>query len=584
MADALKAAGNAAFSAGDYDAAIAKFTEAIALDGSNHVFYSNRSACYASLGKFEEALEDGQSCVNIKPDWAKGYARKGAALHGLKRYNDALAAYEAGLAIDADSAMLKSGLEEVKRAKEGPSFGGGAGGLGGLFSSPDIWGKLATNPQTRDLLQQPDFVAKLQAIQQNPAAAEQHLNDPRIMQALGVAMGANVMSGDQFRDSMGSDPEAAAAAEAKRKEEAEKRKEAEEQASKRKAEEEAAAAEAALSPDQKAKRARAEEAEAIKAEGNALYKSKQFDEALEKYAKAYETDNENITYLNNTAAVYYEMGNFEKCRETCDAAVERGRELRADYKLVAKAFARKGNAFKAENKLEDAVECYQKSLTEHRTADTLKRLNDTEKAIKTRDETAYLDDDKAEEARQLGNDAFKRQDYPEAVKHYTESIKRNPKDHRVYSNRAASYTKLTALTEALKDAEKCIELDPTFAKGYTRKATVQFFMKEYSKAMATYEALLKVDPQNAEAQDGLRRCVDAINRGNRGEMSEAEMKERQEKAMADPEIQGILQDPIMRQVLNDFQTNPKAAAEHQRNPGVMAKIQKLVAAGIVQMR
>ena len=38
------------------------------------------------------------------------------------------------------------------------------------------------------------------------------------------------------------------------------------------------------------------------------------------------------------------------------------------------------------------------------------------------------------------------------------------------------------------------------------------------------------------------------------------------------------------QVLTDFQENPKAAEQHQRNPMVMAKIQKLVAAGIVQVR
>ena len=41
----------------------------------------------------------------------------------------------------------------------------------------------------------------------------------------------------------------------------------------------------------------------------------------------------------------------------------------------------------------------------------------------------------------------------------------------------------------------------------------------------------------------------------------------------------------MRQVLNDMQrTDPKAAAEHQKNPMVMAKIQKLINAGIVQTR
>lgn len=38
------------------------------------------------------------------------------------------------------------------------------------------------------------------------------------------------------------------------------------------------------------------------------------------------------------------------------------------------------------------------------------------------------------------------------------------------------------------------------------------------------------------------------------------------------------------QVLVDFQENPKSAQEHTKNPMVMEKIQKLISAGIVQMR
>ena len=104
-----------------------------------------------------------------------------------------------------------------------------------------------------------------------------------------------------------------------------------------------------------------------------------------------------------------------------------------------------------------------------------------------------------------GNEFFKKMLYPEAVKHYTEALKRNPGDVKVYSNRAASYIKLTALPEAIKDAEKCMELDPYFPKGYARKGQAQFFMKEYDKALATYQEGLKVDPENAEIKEGMRR-------------------------------------------------------------------------------
>ena len=61
------------------------------------------------------------------------------------------------------------------------------------------------------------------------------------------------------------------------------------------------------------------------------------------------------------------------------------------------------------------------------------------------------------------------------------------------------------MPEGLKDAEKCIELDPTFSKGYSRKGAVQFFMKEYDNAMETYQEGLKHDPNNQELLDGVRR-------------------------------------------------------------------------------
>lgn len=52
----------------------------------------------------------------MNPTWAKGYARKGAALHGQRRYVEAIETYEAGLKIE-DSPAIRKGYEEVKAAK-----------------------------------------------------------------------------------------------------------------------------------------------------------------------------------------------------------------------------------------------------------------------------------------------------------------------------------------------------------------------------------------------------------------------------------------------------------------------------------
>lgn len=99
-----------------------------------------------------------------------------------------------------------------------------------------------------------------------------------------------------------------------------------------------------------------------------------------------------------------------------------------------------GNAYRAMENYGEAIDWYKKSLTEHRNAATLKSLNETKKLKKKADADAYLNPEKALEAKEAGNVAFKAGDYPLAVKHYTEAIKRDPTQHVFYSNRAGAYT------------------------------------------------------------------------------------------------------------------------------------------------
>lgn len=210
-------------------------------------------------------------------------------------------------------------------------------------------------------------------------------------------------------------------------------------------------------------------------------------------------------------------------------------------------------------------------------------MQKTEKLKKEKEEKEYIDPEKSLQEKEKGNEHFKKHEFPEAVKAYTEAIKRNPSDHLLYSNRAGSYAKLGEFPSALKDCDECLRLNPNFVKAYIRKGDLQFMMKEYHKSLETYEAGLKLDPQNAELLAGLQKTYRAVNGGGSVE-GKAEQSERLAKAMADPEIQAILRDPIMQQVLQDMQENPKAAQTHMRNAEVAAKISKLIAAGVVGTR
>uniref|UniRef100_A0A0E0K2Y7 STI1 domain-containing protein n=1 Tax=Oryza punctata TaxID=4537 RepID=A0A0E0K2Y7_ORYPU len=579
MADEAKAKGNAAFSAGRFEEAARHFTDAIALAPGNHVLYSNRSAALASVHRYSEALADAEKTVELKPDWAKGYSRLGAAHLGLRDATSAVAAYEKGLVLDPSNEGLKAGLADAKKAAAAPPRRpppSGADGIGQMFQGPELWTKIASDPTTRAYLEQPDFMQMLRDVQRNPSSLNMYLSDPRMMQVLGLMLNIKIQR-----------PEASESSQASSSPPSQQQQEQPETKA-REVEPETEPEPMEVTDEEKERKERKSAAQKEKEAGNAAYKKKDFETAIQHYTKAMELDDEDISYLTNRAAVYIEMGKYDECIKDCDKAVERGRELRADFKMISRALTRKGTALaklaKTSKDYDIAIETFQKALTEHRNPDTLKKLNEAERAKKELEQQEYYDPKLADEEREKGNQLFKEQKYPDAVKHYTEALRRNPKDPKVYSNRAACYTKLGAMPEGLKDAEKCIELDPTFSKGYTRKGAIQFFMKEYDKAMETYQAGLKHDPNNPELLDGVKRCIEQINKANRGDLSQEEIQERQNKAMQDPEIQNILTDPIMRQILVDLQENPRASQEHLKNPGVMQKIQKLVSAGIVQMR
>ena len=77
-------------------------------------YRSNRAAAYAAMGEWSKSLEDAEEAIALKPEWGKAYSRRGVALYMLGRGDDALAAYQSGLAHDPDNKVLQEGLKQSK--------------------------------------------------------------------------------------------------------------------------------------------------------------------------------------------------------------------------------------------------------------------------------------------------------------------------------------------------------------------------------------------------------------------------------------------------------------------------------------
>lgn len=308
--------------------------------------------------------------------------------------------------------------------------------------------------------------------------------------------------------------------------------------------------------------------------GNAAYKKKDFDTAIGFYNKAIELDPAEISFLTNLAAVYFEQKKYAECVSTCEKAVDVGRENRADFKLIAKAYARMGNAYKKNEDYDKAKWAYEKALTEHRTPEYKTSLSEIETLMKKKKEQEYVNPELSLKEKEKGNELFKKGDFSGAVKCYSEAILRNPADAKLYSNRAACYTKLMGFDLALKDCEKAIELEPTFLKAYLRKAMVHKGMGQLSKAQSTYEKALEIDSNCSEAIEGYRACSIQQN---------SDPETVRKNAMADPEVQKILNDPAMRMILEQMQSDPQAIQEHLKNPDIAEKFMKLRESGLIQV-
>ncbi|XP_059144291.1 LON peptidase N-terminal domain and RING finger protein 3-like [Physella acuta] len=109
----LKQEGNEYFSKGDFVSAIDVYTRALAIAQQDHLLLSNRSHAYSSLDRYEEALRDAEAVIKIRPDWPKGYFRKGCALFGLACYEEAAVAFLQCLALDQKVASAKDYLSKA---------------------------------------------------------------------------------------------------------------------------------------------------------------------------------------------------------------------------------------------------------------------------------------------------------------------------------------------------------------------------------------------------------------------------------------------------------------------------------------
>lgn len=117
------------------------------------------------------------------------------------------------------------------------------------------------------------------------------------------------------------------------------------------------------------------------------------------------------------------------------------------------------------------------------------------------------DKKKAEEFKSLGNKKVIEKNYTEAVKLYSQAIDLVGGNAVYYANRAAAYSQLNDQDNAIKDSLKSAEIDPSYAKAYSRLGHAYYCKEEFSKAIEAYEKASGLDPNNANIKSALNNCI-----------------------------------------------------------------------------
>ncbi|KAL7455510.1 hypothetical protein ACHAWC_010331 [Mediolabrus comicus] len=124
-------------------------------------------------------------------------------------------------------------------------------------------------------------------------------------------------------------------------------------------------------------------------------------------------------------------------------------------------------------------------------------------------------EDKAEALKLEGNKLVGKKNWKGAAEKYNEAISLDPTKAAYFSNLALCHEMLDDLISFKEAATKCIEVDPSFIKGYYRLSKAHALLWEYDQQLDVLERGLAVEGTNLDLQKMhkvAKQCLDHINK------------------------------------------------------------------------
>ncbi|KAJ8245472.1 hypothetical protein GJAV_G00271110 [Gymnothorax javanicus] len=166
-----------------------------------------------------------------------------------------------------------------------------------------------------------------------------------------------------------------------------------------------------------------------------------------------------------------------------------------------------------------------------------------------------VDRERALAEKEKGNRLFKEGKYDDAVECYTRGMNADPYNPVLPTNRATCFFRLKKYAVAESDCNLAIALDRNYTKAYARRGAARFALGNLASAVEDYEMALKLDPENFEAKNEIRKIKEAQSQQSakmdRGETAETKPAEAHGVQDAKVKEQRVRQEAVVQKDLGN---------------------------------